>query len=304
MARRARGESLEVAPCRVAAPHGAQHGVAAGLQWQVELLADLRGLGHRLDRLGPQVLGMRAGEADAPDALHGTDGPQELGEEGPAPGQVATVGVDVLPQQRDLGDPPQRQQLDLGHDVVEGAAHLGPADRGNDAEGTGVVAARLDVDPGRIGQLAHRSGPQQRVGGRLGRRCVEDLHQGPFGPGPTQQAWRAGQVVRAEHDVDPAHLLLDELPVLLGQAAADGDLEPRLGVDQLLEPAEGAVEALVSVLPDAAGVEHHDVRLLHGGGRLQAVGHQEPGQALRVVLVHLAPEGADEVGPGHLTKSR
>ena len=35
----------------------------------------------------------------------------------------------------------------------------------------------------------------------------------------------------------------------------------------------------------------------------QAVGHQQPGEPLGVVLVHLAPEGADEVGPGHPRKS-
>ena len=56
-----------------------------------------------------------------------------------------------------------------------------------------------------------------------------------LGLGPPQEPGRAGQVVGAEDDVDPAHLLLDALAVLLGQAPADGDLEPGLGVDQLLE---------------------------------------------------------------------
>ena len=79
---------------------------------------------------------------------------------------------------------------------------------------------------------------------------------------------------------------------------------PGLGVDQLLEAPERAVEPLVGVLPDAARVEHHHVGVLHGGGRRQAVGHQQPGEPLGVVLVHLAPEGADEVGPGHPPESR
>ena len=77
-----------------------------------------------------------------------------------------------------------------------------------------------------------------------------------------------------------------------------------LGLDQLLEAPERAVEPLVGVLPDAARVEHHHVGVLHGGGRRQAVGHQQPGEPLGVVLVHLAPEGPDEVGAGHPPESR
>ena len=118
--------------------------------------------------------------------------------------------------------------------------------------------------------------------------------------GPPQQPGRAGQVVRAEDHVDPADLLLDQLPVLLGQATAHGDLQARLGVDQCLEAAQGPVELLVGVLPDAAGVEHHDVGLAHVVGLLHAVGHEHAGQALGVVLVHLAPERADDEGLGHL----
>jgi hypothetical protein len=105
--------------------------------------------------------------------------------------------------------------------------------------------------------------------------------------------------VGAEHDVDPSHLLLDPFAVLLGQASAHGDLQSGLRVDELLEAPEGPVQALVRVLPDAARVEDHHVGVLHRGGGLHAVRDQEPGQTLGVVLVHLAPEGADEVGPGH-----
>ena len=66
-----RTESLQVPLRGVAASHGTQHTVAPGLQRQMQLLADLGRLRHGLDRLRPQVLGMRAGEADTPDALHG-----------------------------------------------------------------------------------------------------------------------------------------------------------------------------------------------------------------------------------------
>ncbi len=136
---------------------------------------------------------MRAGETDAPDSLDGTDRAQELGEERSPARDVAAVGVDVLSQQGDLGDTTARQQLDLGHDVVEGPAHLGAAHGGYDAEGTRVVAAGLDVDPRRIGQLAHGAGAQEGIGARLGRRRVEDLHERALGPRPLEQA---GALVR------------------------------------------------------------------------------------------------------------
>ena len=98
--------------------------VAARLQRQVELLAHLGRLGHGLDRLGPQVLRVRAGEADAPDALDRAHGTEQVGEERAALRDVAAVGVHVLPEQRHLGDPAAGEQLHLGHDVVEGPAHL------------------------------------------------------------------------------------------------------------------------------------------------------------------------------------
>ena len=299
MAARAALEPLHVALRGVAAPHGPQHAIAPRLQGQVQLLADLGRLGHGLDRLGPQVLGVRAGEAHAPDALDGTDGTEQIGEQRSSLRDVATVGVHVLAEQRHLGHAAAGEELHLGHDVVERPADLRAAHGRDDAEGARVVTSGLNVHPRRVRELTDGTGPKERIGPRLRCRRVEDLHDGAFGLGPAQQAGRAGQVVRAEHDVDPAHLLLNALAVLLGQAAADGDLQPGLGVHQLLEVPERPVQALIGVLADAAGVEHHDIRVLHGGRRLQAVSHQQSGEPLRVVLVHLAPEGADEIGAGH-----
>jgi hypothetical protein len=65
------------------------------------------------------------------------------------------------------------------------------------------------------------------------------------------------------------------------------------------ELTEVTVEFVVGVLPDAARVEDDDVGLGHIGGRLEPVRHEQPGEALGVVLVHLAPEGTDEELLGH-----
>ena len=119
---------------------------------------------------------------------------------------------------------------------------------------------------------------------------VVDLARGPAAPtgtpraprgsrrsarsarGPARAARRrVGQVVGAEHDVDVAGPLDDQLAVLLGQAAADRDLQVGPAVLERLEVPEVAVELVVGVLPDAAGVEDDDVGGLEVVGRLHAL---------------------------------
>ena len=79
-------ETRQVPLGGVAAPHRREDTVAARLQRQVELLADRRRLGHRRDRLGSEVLRMRAREPDTADAGHLADGPEQVGEQRPRPG--------------------------------------------------------------------------------------------------------------------------------------------------------------------------------------------------------------------------
>ncbi len=64
-----RAQPFEVARRGVAAVHARQRVVAARLQRQVQVLAHVRALGHRRDRLGAQILGVRRREADALDAV-------------------------------------------------------------------------------------------------------------------------------------------------------------------------------------------------------------------------------------------
>jgi hypothetical protein len=100
----------------------------------------------------------------------------------------------------------------------------------------------------------------------------------------------------AEHDVDVRRLLAHELAVLLGEAAGDDDLAVGPGILPSLEVPEVAVELVVGVLPNAAGVEDDDVGLGLAVGAREPVDLEQAGDALGVVLVHLAPEGAHDVG--------
>ena len=66
---------------------------------------------------------------------------------------------------------------------------------------------------------------------------------------------------------------------------------------------EGAVEPVVGVLPDRAGVEHDQIGKVTSGRIGVALegdvprGVEDPGQTLGVMDVHLTSEGANLVGP-------
>src|SRR5680860_1563521 len=98
----------------------------------------------------------------------------------------------------------------------------------------------------------------------------------------------------AEHHVDPGCLPGDLAPVLLREAAADGDLHARvLGLDRG-EMTEVSVEFVVGVLPHRTRVEHDHVcaALVAVEGHVPGI-LEESREPLRVVDVHLAAVGAE-----------
>ena len=288
------GEALQVSLGGVAAVHAGEGAVAPRLQREVQVLAHRVALGHRRDGLGAEVLGVRRREANAVDAVDRVERAQQVGElRTVLPGaEVAAVGVDVLAEHGDLADAVGGELLDLAHDVAHAPADLGPAHDRHDAERARVVAADLDGDPRRV--AAREEDAVRRAGSADGyASCSSRIST----TGPSKRARSSSdaawpEVVGAEHDVDVAGALDDELPVLLGQAAADRDLEVRsLGL-QRLQATEVAVELVVGVLTDAARVQHDHVGRFELVGRLHALGREQSGDALGVVLVHLAPVGA------------
>ena len=146
-----------------------------------------------------------------------------------------------------------------------------------------------------MGQL-----PPDRKGGRKGRivvklRRLEDLHDRTFDGRTSQQVSGVGDVVSAEDGIHPGRPGLDQVLILLGQAATHRDPEVRLARLDRFQVAEVAVQLVIGVLPDTARVQDDDVRVIESLRRDQAVGFQEAGQPLGVVLVHLAPERADQI---------
>ena len=125
-------------------------------------------------------------------------GPQQLAEREPV-AELHAVGVDVLPQQGDLGDALGDQRLDLGEDLARPAVLLLAAQRRDDAERAGVVAAHGDRHPGGVRRLA--------LGRQRGREHLERLEDLDLrllvDPGPLEQHRQRADVVGAEDDVDP-----------------------------------------------------------------------------------------------------
>lgn len=104
-------------------------------------------------------------------------------------------------------------------------------------------------------------------------------------------------IVGSHDDVDPGSSLPDDLAVLLSEATRNDDLSTGTLILPLLQHAEIAVQLVVGVLPDATGVENHDIGIVIGRNSDQSARFEETGDPLRVVLVHLASVGAHDIGP-------
>ena len=259
----------------------------------MDVLAHVLASGHRVDHVGREVVWMRAREPDPADAFDRIDPAQQVGEQWSSAGsrhrEVAAERVDVLTQERDFDHAACGQPLDLGKDVPHRSRQLRSSHEWNDAERAGVVASGRDRHP-RLEIVASHG----RQRGRERLRRLRHVHLWAFRGGALDQLEQAGERVGSHDDVDPWSLTLDRALVLLREAP--GDHDPHPGFFCLSgRGARVAVEAVVGVLPDGAGVEHDDLGL--GGilGGNHPAGLEQPGDPLGIVFVHLAPEGAKEV---------
>ena len=282
------GDAVQVPLAVVGPPHGLEDAARPRLERQVDVLADRGEVHVGADDVLAHVLGVGARVADPLDPLRGVEHAEEL-REGRllALWQVAAVRVHVLSQQRDLAHAVVRKTPDLIHQLRGRTAHLTPAGGGDYAVRAGAVAANRDLDPGLELALA--------VSGQVPGEALE-LEESLGGQAVTrQELGELGHLSRAERNVDEGEALEDLVLERLGPAAADAhDPLGVLGLEPL-RLAEVAEQPVVGRLTDRAGVEEDHVRRravvrLPVAERLEHALH-----ALRVVLVHLAPEGGDVV---------
>ncbi len=325
-------EPLEIVLDRVLAAHPAQDRIVAGLDRQVQVLADALALGERGDEPVGQVPWVRGDEAQSPDgrppvrSAEAVDGPDQLGEIGttlqiePTPGpalgvhvgeprirwQVVSVRVHVLAEERDLAVAGGRQRPRLVDDLVERPAPLRTPAEGHDAVGARLVAAVDDRQPGADGRTA-RDGPLPDGASPRPRQPIGDAddrpahdRRGADGPdgrlrrGKAESVDELGLLVRAQEHVHGRIPVPQAGAIGLPHGAARQH-HPQARV-RVLEPRELALPAddlLLGALADRAGVDDDEVGVLEAG-RLGTAGLQQAaGHLLGVAAVHLAAERPD-----------
>ena len=214
---------------------------------------------------------MRAGEADAADAGHRADGAQQVGEQraqlrvgvavvAGAQLEVAAVAVHVLAEQRDLGDALAGELLHLGDDVAERTADLGAADAGTMQKAHELsqpiwmvtqalyeVSRRAGSADGNSAWSSRTASSRISVTGAVRGACC------------SSSAARCTLCVPSTTSTSTAPRSRTRSRSFWARHPATTIWRPSLQLLPRLQVAEVAVELVVGVLADAAGVEHDDV---------------------------------------------
>jgi hypothetical protein len=251
----------------------------------------LRGVG--VDQALRHFARMRGRVADALDAWHFGDVFDQQREVGLffRAFHVAAVGIDVLAEQGDFTDAIGRQVSDFGQHIVERARNFAATGIGHDAEGAELRAAFHDRDESRSALDLRRRHRIELLDFREGNidRCL--ALRFPV----SNQLRQAVQRLRAEHHINIRCAGNDRFAFLAGDAATDADHQVRIQLLQVADAPEVVENLLLCLLAHRAGVEQDDVGFFrivgldYPFGGIEHVGH-----LVRIVLIHLAPESADE----------
>ena len=185
--------------------------VGPRLQREVDVLAHRRRLGHRLDHVGGEVVRMRAREPDPADARRRPPTwRSRSANRGSARrsghGHVAAVGVHVLSEQGDLDDAARGEPLHLGEHVADRLASAAALARAARCRRCRRCRTRARSRPTRGTRRGAR--PAARSGTS---RCTRARPSaGPRPRDRSSRSSRCGQGVRADDDVDPWRLPLDQ----------------------------------------------------------------------------------------------
>ncbi len=113
------------------------------------------------------------------------------------------------------------------------------------------------------------------------------------------QLGQAGKLARAANDIDMRRPPADQLLVLLRHAAQHAHNLARMPLLVSAQPAQRAINLVLGMLTDAAGVEQNDIGLGGLMDQLIALPAQTSHDQLAVEHVHLAADGFDVEFFGH-----
>src|SRR5215468_661962 len=278
-------DELEIAGARVASVHPLEHAIGAGLERQVQVLDHLGHVADGADETRGEVVGIRGGEADALDALDLVDLLEEGGEIG-GRREIAAIGIHGLPEERHLAHAGCGELADLGDDGRRRMTPLPPAGHGDDAERAVLLAAFHHGDEGL--ELSRLLGTR----GELDERRLARLEHGSArGTGTIDELAHARDGGGAEDEIDVRRALLEPTLPELRHAPHDADHEIGARALEVFELAQPREDLVLGLLPDRAGVEEDQIGVLRHFRELVALLLEQTGDALGIVLVHLAAVG-------------
>ena len=275
-------ETIQIALSGVTAMHRCQHGVAAGLHRVMQVFAHAGGFGHGQQGVFAHVFGVRAHVSHPLHARHCTNGPQQGGKlrhdahrlvacATASQRQVATIRVDVLSEQEDLGNAVGGQPAHFVDDALERPADFAPAHGRNDAIGTRVVAADLNRHPTAIRRFASHWQRRRKQRVVINDCFVQNLGHCPTDPRLVEQLGGPVHIVGTKHHVYPRCALPHQFAVFLRQTASHHNLATGVGVFPGLHRAERAIQLFVGIFSNATRINDHHVGFGFVVNRLEAV---------------------------------
>ncbi len=275
-------DAAHVFVARIEALHGIQNARGAGLHGKVDVIAEalipLDGIDDGLD----EIARMGGGEADALDARNFTYAGQK-GREIPTGRGGIAIAVHVLAEQLDFGVAGGGEACCLFHDVGAGAASFRTAGERDDAIGAAFITAFDDGEEGAMRVVPACIGsfkcfvPVKRETGDAIVAGFE-LHQ---------HFRQAGVAGRAGDQADVRRLGKDLLPLLLGDAAQDGNGFP---FRVALECIEAVKDFLFGFIANAAGVVEKVSRFVRRFDLGKTFAKKRSDHLFRIVGVHLTAE--------------
>ncbi len=191
--------------------------------------------------------------------------------------------VDSLSEQLDLDEAEGEQVANFALDFGGAPAGLGTPGGRHDAEGATLVAALDDRDHPLVEPVA-RNGVEfvPAFGGK------SEGDDPLAGCPPGEEVGELPHPRRTEDEIEVRHARQDLLAFLLGDAAAEADLQVRALTLQQAVFAEPRIDLLYRLRAHAAGVEEDQIGFGGVVGGQKPLLHQLAGHALAVQLVHLA----------------
>ncbi|CUP53126.1 Uncharacterised protein [Bacteroides xylanisolvens] len=270
---------------RISAIHFLQHFIRSMLHRQMHMTRHLRRIRHRIHHIECHISRMRRHIAHALDAIHLVDRADQRPKVRPV-SEIKTIRIHILPEERHLLIAFFREALYLARDILHAAGQLTAAYIRHDAVRAELVAPLHDRDPCKDMGLTHRT--KLAVVTHAVRIPLRLHHMAAARILLRNDLLQIMDMVRPDDEINDRHTLDELALILLCHAAGNPQKQMRIFILQLLDLPDLAIDLLLRILTDAAGIHDDDICLFHRLCRRISQLLQLPVDALRVRFIHLA----------------